>query len=678
MARKKASLAPAPAVAVAEKEESHSPPRDASPDKMESLKTLNHLLVKETVELRQQVAHLRSRLDGLSDDHAFVAGVERDVSLLILSSGLAEREAAVRRVEADLRSLAGAEERVRSLQAMVNSMEEELRGSGERLEMVAGERDEMKKALDLALSEKDSNLMDLDRKEKDLRVLEANVRDLEIGIAEAGANLGKLEFERNDLVEQGKKREETIHSLLQEKASMETSLDEYRQLVECVEEVIKIKQEEVEMVKAKEEAIAAKVSALEAERQSVVENHQILEAEVGGLKAAIYSMKIGEEGLRNEIAEMEKKNVEVTEELLSEVSKKEAVVAKVSTLESELRRLSDNNYRLEAELNNSKSAAELLKEEEEGLRSQVVETEKRNEKVTEELERLQAELDAVEKEKVGILLDYEEQMMAYVKELDGLRTRMGEIEREKDAIEGMRAVQQSEIDTLQKELQQFRLTVRELQVLCNDSTNTNTQLQAERDSIWRDLDVQKVEEGCLRVQIEELQKRNNESEEEMQQLRRALGDFAHKEEEWKVQSDVLKGEKASIEKKLITARQSLEDMDRKFRAACTNSQRALSLLKDTTEMMHGLVEGKKNNAERSIGNEEEKDEEMEPFVKELEAIKMAFKGRVGKIEDMSRELKVLQDEVAKAQKKGGLQRWLYPATTTVLAAISFAYAARGR
>ncbi|KAG1326345.1 centrosome-associated protein CEP250-like [Cocos nucifera] len=592
MARKKASPA------AAEKEESHSLPpsgRDASPDKMECLKTLNHLLVKETVELRQQVDHLRSRLDGLSDDGAFLAGVERDVNRLFLSSGLAEREIAVRRVEADLRSLAGAEERVRSLQAMVNSMAEELRSSGERLEMVVGERDEMKKALDLALSEKDSNLTDLDRKEKELRVLEATVRELETGIAEAGANLGKLEIERYDLVEQGKKREETIHSLLQDNASMETSLDEYRQLVECLErkmeEVIKIKQEAVETVKAKEEAIAAKVSALEAERQSLVENNQIFAAEAGGLKAAIYSMKIEEEGLRNEIAEMEKKNVEVTEELLSEVAKKEAVVAKVSTLESELRSLLDDNHRLGAELNNSKSAVELLKEEEEGLRSQVVEMEKRNEKVTEELERLQAELGALEKEKEGTLLGYEEQMMAYVKELDGLKTRMGEIEREKDAIEGLRAVQQSEIDTLQKELQRFRSTVHELQDLCNDYTNTNTQLQAERDSVRRDLDLQKVEEGCWRGQIEELQKRNNVVEEEMQQLRGALGDFAHKEE-WKVQSDVLKSEKASIEKKLMTAQQRLEDTDTKFRASDMNSQRALSLLKDTTtEMMHGLSGG---------------------------------------------------------------------------------------
>lgn len=45
---------------------------------------------------------------------------------------------------------------------------------------------------------------------------------------------------------------------------------------------------------------------------------------------------------------------------------------------------------------------------------------------------------------------------------------------------------------------------------------------------------------------------------------------------------------------------------------------------------------------------------------------------------MNRELKVLQDEVAKAKKMGGMQKWLYPATTTVLAAISFAYAAKGR
>ncbi|XP_008807295.1 rootletin-like [Phoenix dactylifera] len=676
MARKKVSPATALATEAVEKKEvlSHPPPpsgRDLLPDKMESLKTLNNLLIKETVERRQQVDHLQCRLDGLANDHAFLARVERDVSRLVLSSVLAERQLAAGRVETDLRSL----------QARVDSTAEELRSGGERLEMVVGERDEVKKALDRALLEKDLNSMHLDQKEKEVRGLEAKVRELEIGIAEIGANVGKLETERNELVEQGKKREELIHSLLQEKASMEASLDEYKQLVESgerrMEEVIKIKQEEAESVKAKREAIAAKVTSLEAEHRSLVENNQSLESEVGCLKAVIFLLKKEEEGLRNEIAEMEKGIAKVTEELLSEIVKKEALVAWVSNLEPDLQSLSENNHRLEAEVNCSKSAFELLKKEEKGLLSEVAEMEKKHEKVTEELERLQAELGALENEKEEIFLYYEERVMSSEKELDTSRTWMREIEREKVAIEGVRAAQETEINNLQKELQQLRSTIYKLQVMCNDHTDTNFQLQAERDSAWRDLDLQKVEEDCLRVQTEELKKRNNEAAEEMQQVQRALNDFALKEEGWKVQSDVLKEENTSFEKKLMTAQQSLEGMERKIEAADMSSKRVLSLLKNTTEMMHGSVEVREVGVARDIGSEEEKDEEMQPFVKELETIKMAYKSWVGKIEDMNRELVVLQHVVTKTQK-AGLWKWLYPAITTVFAAISFAYAVRGR
>lgn len=671
MARNKVS----PATAAAKKKESHPPPpsgRDLSPDKMECLKTLNGLLVKETVERRQQVEHLRSLLADLADDHTFLAGVEHDVNRLVLSSGLAERELTVRQVEANLLSL----------QATVDSMAEELRSGGERLEMVVREKDKLKKSLDRALLEKDSSLVDLDRKEKERRDLEAKVWELETRITAIGENHGKLEMERNDLVEQGKKREEAIYSLFEEKASMEASLNEYQQSVESIgrrmEEVIKIKQEELESVKTSREAIAAKVTALEGECHNLIENNIRLEAEVNGSKDAIYLMKKGEEGLQNEIAEMEERNAKATEELRSEVAKKEALVAKVLALERELQNLSGNNQRLEVEANSSKCTVELMKKEEKELRSKVAEMEKRNEKVTEELKRLQTELGALEKEKEEMQIDYKEQMMVSAKELDNLRTRMGETEREKDAIEGARAVQESEIGNLQKELRHLQSTVHELQVLCKDHTNTNTQLQAERDSACRDLDLQKVANGCLRVQIEEFKKRNNEVEEEMQQLQQALSDFALKEEGRKVQSDALKEEKGSVEKKLIATQQSLEDMERKIKAANTNSQRALYLLKSTTKMMHGLVEVKEKAIEMDLGSEEEKDEEMQPFVKELETIKVAFKSRVGKIEDMNRELEVLQHAMAEAQKKAELRKWLYRATTTVFAAISFAYVAKSR
>ncbi|PKA54934.1 hypothetical protein AXF42_Ash000770 [Apostasia shenzhenica] len=89
------------------------------------------------------------------------------------------------------------------------------------------------------------------------------------------------------------------------------------------------------------------------------------------------------------------------------------------------------------------------------------------------------------------------------------------------------------------------------------------------------------------------------------------------------------------------------------------------------------AEEAQENQYRITEEKMEYDEMIQSLEKELEAIKFALKSRNTKIEDLNREL--LRISMVDAQKsKGGLWKWLCPATTTIVAAVSLAYAARAR
>jgi len=66
--------------------------------------------------------------------------------------------------------------------------------------------------------------------------------------------------------------------------------------------------------------------------------------------------------------------------------------------------------------------------------------------------------------------------------------------------------------------------------------------------------------------------------------------------------------------------------------------------------------------------------------REIRTLKAEVEGKGSEISDLNGDLERLQLAVAEAQRRGKNEvwRWLGPATTTVLAAASFVYAARSR
>jgi len=117
-----------------------------------------------------------------------------------------------------------------------------------------------------------------------------------------------------------------------------------------------------------------------------------------------------------------------------------------------------------------------------------------------------------------------------------------------------------------------------------------------------------------------------------------------------------------------------------LRSLCSDLEGKSSSLRDERDSVLKALESQKAEAEElrlTLGELDVCNGEKD---REIRTLKAEVEGKVFEISDLNGELGQLQLAVAEAQRRGKNEvwRWLGPATTTVLAAASFVYAARSR
>uniref|UniRef100_A0A5B7CDT0 Uncharacterized protein n=1 Tax=Davidia involucrata TaxID=16924 RepID=A0A5B7CDT0_DAVIN len=619
---------------------------DDSSEKLESLKSLNAILLKETVERRQLVDSLLQSKGSLESeltrsemekealqaeltrlgDHTFQMELERDLVFVFVAVQV-KQQAEVIEKERDGFGREKAEIGVR-LQNLEREMRETLREKSE-IEKVKNERESeiefLKKKLSEVVVEIDNERevstragreRDAMRSELDVQMEETNRLGLKLIEAEKRERkiqeeFRKLEMEFIGVMEEKEERDRRIESMMRDKGSIERSLAESNRVIEHLKRGI--------------EGIVREKEGIEEERNVEVKKKNELENIVDELNKMVLGLQKEEERLRFSVADLEKRCVEGAE-------KQKQMVMEID-----------------------------------GLVQEKKEFEKSFESLIEDKSLVMMDLDEVRK-----LLDDQKQ-------------KTDQIVQEKIEIEEVKARKESDIAALKKEVGGLWDATLALDEKCRGQIEKIKQLESEishyKDSLdeaIKDLDGEKKKGMNLSVNLMELENNAEKTREEMGQMKTENCSLLGEKKELESRCAMLMEEKASLEKGLLEAQKGMDDKQAKVKLVDTNLKLALNMLRNTAALVSlskdekGVLDDKVLVDEQKVGGEE-----IKPYVAELETIKNAFKNRESLVEDMKGQLEFLQNSVAEAHKKRSF--WtLVSSATTIFAAASVAYVARGR
>ncbi|PSS19629.1 Myosin-11 like [Actinidia chinensis var. chinensis] len=652
MAKKKATHQDKPAQ---NQEPAHQSPAamDEASEKIENLKSLNSVLLKEAVERRQQVDSLQKSIvslesaltrsesehRGLQDeltrlrDCTAELELERYLVSVFVSVQVGEHEEAVkeerdgflrerveigrrlRSLERELREVLREKseiEKARSeREAEIGVLKEKLRDIGVEIEneregsiRVSRERDDLRVELDVQIEETNGLRLKLLEAERRERKTEEEVQ--------------KMKVEYNGLMEEREERERRIKLMARDKDSVERSLAESSRVLEG------LKREIEEIVREKE--------GIEEQRTVEARKRNELEIAVASLNKTVLCLKKEEKSLLSSVSDLEKRCGEGVEK----------------------------------EKRMAKEIDELVRGREE--------TERSFEGLVEEKGLLKKELDLA------------------LKELDEQKRRMDELDQKKTEIEEAKTKRESQIVLLEREVSELRGAISALEASCEDQTKKNGQLQCEvhrykdsieqvsveRDEAIKGFEEEKKNGEVLRGKISVMEKKIEGTEKVVDEMKAKNCNLLGEKKEIESRSTMLMKEIASLEDNLSRARKEVDDMKTNVESVDAKSMLVFEMLRKTVKELVSLSKHEGDGTEDGGFRDERKvGESVKPYVAELDAIKNEFKSREVKVEEMKRQLELLQNSVAEAHK--GKSFWtLVSSATTILAAASVAYIARGR
>ncbi|XP_030545490.2 spindle pole body component 110-like [Rhodamnia argentea] len=588
----------------------------ASSEKLESLKSLNAMLLKETYERRHQVDSLERAKNALESQLARFGGekealeaelgragresvglaLEKGVICAFLETQMVEIGARVERlVKRRDAEVDGLRERVRVL---VDSLEKER----VVLSDVSGERD-LAKAESAGLVEK-ANLL-----KESLSEMEKVRRNLE-------GSFERLKLQNEKLVREKEEGERAIEAVTRERDSAKNSLAqagiEASELKGRVEELVRVNKG-LEM----------------GENGQLVEMNE-LEKEMAVLNEVVVSLRREEGKLRERVSELENK-------CDAAIEKEKEMVGRINGLSEENQEKGETIDKLR-EKNNS--AERLLKVAEKKL---------------EEKERL---MEGIVRKK----LEIEEANYCKQNEIAGLLREVGELKNEITRLEF----------SLRDQVDKNKALISELSS-CREASDRVT---LERDTVQKALDEEKQNALNLRSAASEMKSRVDETVEELMHIRSERENLVLQNKSVQSKFELSEKEKELLEKKVSDAQRTIEDLEAKISSAGIKLERTLAAVLKRTAAVVNPVQDETNGREEAF-EEQKLEEDFQPLARELEAIKSAFLIKESLVEDLNWQMKLLQDSAAKAHKEKGF--WtLLSSATTLLAAASVAYFARGR
>ncbi|KAL3645319.1 hypothetical protein CASFOL_010499 [Castilleja foliolosa] len=542
-----------------------------SSEKLESLKSLNQMLVKEAFERRQQVEteltrshsekeEMKSELTRLAESAATLE-LERNVVSVYVGVQLGLKGEAIEQKMRELEIVINEKEgQIGLLNGKLTVIEGALNAEREVSKKVRLERDEIKDKLDLQINDGEGLRASLNESEEKKEAVERE--------------LGELKAVYNDI-------EIRFESVTKEKDSMERGLRESEKSIEEMKEKVHTAVKEKERVEEEK--------AVETARRNELED------DVSQLSETVASLQKEESKLRAIVAELEKKYI-VGEERRKEMEREIFQLAEEKKLsEKEIEALSGEKIAIERDLSDALTKFETLVNE--------------NSVVVEDKGRLESEVAKLK----GVVLKLEEK-----------------------------------IRSLESEVVEF------------------DKVKIEKDEMKNHFDEEKKSGIRLKEMVRALEEKIEENVEVCEKVKVENGVMLSEKVELESQCDMLKKDIRSLENTISEARSEFDLVKGKVGKADANAGVVLSMLKGTAVFCSDVGAGD------LVGN----GEEIEEYAVELEMIRNAFKGKESKIESMKRQLEVLQGCVEDANKKKNIWTILSSATT-LLAAVSLAYVARG-
>lgn len=585
-------------------------------EKLQNLKSLNSMLLKETLERRQQVESLMQAKEGLESQLARTGAEMGDLENLLTRATEDRLSLEIENtlfcvvirmrmnemgvvVEGLVNEKAEKENEIGFLKTEVNGILANLENEREKSSRVCRERDLLR--FDMDNWEKEANRL----KEKIIEMVEKEIKTEE--------EIEKLKIHYAKSIEQNKKTEEEIEKV--------------KDLRDLAEKKLAEKVKEIEGLNREMKEIVRKNTGIEMENSEQKLKITELEKDASELNEIILSLRKEEGVLREKVLELEKSCYEAIEK------------AKVIAMEFDA--LMD---------------------------------EKQNKERT--IESLMEQTDS--SDKLIKTLKFE------VKEKDGL---IEKLMRKKVELDDVKLSKESEIVKLHEELAGFRDAMFAMQESIKNHEDKNKQLayevnhhrdafervRVERENTQTNLDEEKKNTINLKAKVLEMEKRIEETLDEFAKVKNERENLLEQKKEMECQVDLLKKEKDLVQRNLYEAQQEINDLRTKMESTTINSERALSMLKNTSALICRSDDGE----EEVTITQKKLDGVTEPYATELESIKSAFRKKETVVEEMKQQLKFLQNSLTDAHKKKGL--WaIVSSATTFLAAVSVAYAARVR
>ncbi|KAB5529359.1 hypothetical protein DKX38_019440 [Salix brachista] len=592
------------------------PPMENPDEKFQSLKTLNDLLVKEAKKRREQVESLVKAKEALETELALSSNEKSKLETEFgkISDG---------KVSLDIENglfCVFIETQMAEMGGLVDGLVREKKEKENEIGVLKSEVKELTMSVETERDrlgrvclERDLLKSDADNWMKEAGGLKDRVIELEKREKEGGKEIEKLKKQYALLVKEKNDREKEIEELKRLRGSTKNNL------MERLKEIDDLKREIGGIVREKNEIGVEKSE----QKLKIIE----LEREAGELNEIVSSLQKEEGIMHRKIMELEK--------TLGQALEKENAMAR--------------------------EIGGLIEEKKEKERT---------------IMRLMEENDAGKKYKIMANAEIEDK-----KEL------VQKLLREKNEIEEVKAIKEGEIVKLHKEVGRLRDDIFSMQKSSKDQEVKYNQVASEishckvaleqvrleKDNAQKSLDEEKRNGMNLRSKVLEMEKRAEETVKDCAKMRSVNESLAKRKKGMETQVSLLEKEKDLVQKHLTEAEGKINDLRNTMESAGTISDRALTMLKNTAALLCESNNGK----EEMIVTKKMLGSEIEPYARELEIIKTAFRKET-MVEDMKQQVEHLTDSVAKAKKKNGLLSVMSSATTVVAAAVSLAYVARVR
>lgn len=583
-------------------------------EKLQSLKSLNSMLLKETFEGRQQIdslvnakealeaeltrsaldkEELEARLTGSAEEN-FRLELENGVFCVFWESqmgvgfdGLIREKFEIERVKKERETEIGYLKRDVS----------ELRGD---FENEYRERDMIKR-------------------DYDCLVLEANGFREKVVDMEKRESLMKKEFVNlklrcAGLMEEKEESKKAVEALMREKDLAERNLVESERMIGTLENDI--------------EGIVREKNEIEMEKRGLEVRAGELGKEVGQRNGTVLHLRREMEVLQVKVSELESSIVEGKKEMEMEVK---------AWLE---------------ESKEKEQNIEVLKVQMDGIKRALDKVTRESEDKQRQIEELIQEKNEIEEAKVH----REIEIVELHNEISELRDAMFTLRNSFSDLEVKNQSLLSEVSSHKDALDKVTLEKDEKQTDFNEERK-------------------KVENFMLAISRKE--KMIEELVKELQKLKIERETLIEKTKVSESRMELLMKEKDMAESSLLEFQSRIDEWRAKSESAGINLERALTMLKNTAALVSSQSELHRNGKKEVVINERKLEEEIQSYAAELDTIQSAFKSKEKMVEDMKQQLEFLQHSEAEAHKKKSFWT-LVSSAITILAAASMAYAAKGR